>query len=55
MKKKKTDFKNKPTTRSLRELARLIMRLPSNRDNADKLCVYESQRIYTSYFREVHR
>ncbi len=39
--------------RDLYALAREIMRMPCNRNNADKTFVYESQRIHAEYFREV--
>ncbi len=55
MEKKRPDFKYKPHKRELRALAGLVMRLPCNRKNADKLCVYESQRVYAAYFREVRK
>ena len=41
--------------RDLHALAREVMRLPCNRSNADKFFVYESQRIYAAYFREVRK
>lgn len=70
MEKKKPEHRNEPDRRkrpvlkavgrdvnsaSLRGLAGFLMRLPCNRNNSDKLGVYESQRVYTAYFREVYR
>lgn len=53
MKKKDLYSKDSSNKRNLRALARAIMRMPCNRNNADKLCVYESQRLYAAYFKEV--
>jgi hypothetical protein len=41
--------------RGLAALAADTMRLPCNRRNADKLWVYESQRVHASYFRKVRK
>lgn len=45
--------KTKPSKRVLYALAKEIMRMPCNRNGSDKSFVYESQRIYAEYFREV--
>ena len=55
MRKKIISLARKPVKRNLRALAIGIMRMPCNKNNSDKLCVYESQRIYAAYFREVRK
>ena len=52
---RKSIKKSRPAKRDLYALAREIMRLPCNRKNSDKLFVYESQRIYAEYFKEVRK
>ena len=52
---KKCIKKNRTGKRDLYALAREIMRLPCNRNNSDKLFVYESQRLHAEYFREVRK
>lgn len=52
---RKRVYKARTGKHALGALVREIMRMPCNRNGADKTFVYESQRIYAEYFRVVRR